>query len=170
MSENQSNIAQDVVGVYKDKGATQVFQNARSMRVSVNRSSKVMQHPLEDGSSVIDHTVINPVEAQLLLILPNEQYRDLYSVIKGLFQARELLTLQTKADNLANMFIADMPHEETPEMMDAIQVVLRLQEAVFFKRQLATAIAPRSTKSATTTKRGEQTGRQSSVAYDLFKK
>lgn len=160
---------QDVVGVFVNKGEEQLFTDARSMRVAINRSSKTMQHPLEDGSSVIDHRVIMPIEGQLLLILGGDQYRDLYSVIKGYFTSGELLTIQTRADSYPNMFISDMPHEETPEMMDAVQMVLRVQEAVFFKKQLQT-IAPRSTRSASTTRRGEQAGRQSSVAYDLFKK
>lgn len=161
--------AQNVVGVFLNGGGTEVFADASTMRLSVDRSSKVMEHPLEDGSMVIDHTVTNPIEAQLVLILPGEKYRDLYSVIRGYFLSRELLTLQTKADSYSNMFISNMPHEETPDMMDAVQMVLGLREAVFFKRQVQT-IAPRSTKSAGTTKRGEQAPQRSSVAYDIFGK
>lgn len=164
-----STFAQDVVGVFRGEGSEQVFTEARSMRVGIDNASKVMEHPLEDGSSVIDHTVSLPIQAQLVLILPNDKYRDLYAVIKGLKASRELLTLQTRADSYPNMFVADMPHEETPDMLDAVQMVLKLREAVFFKRQVQT-IAPRATKSVSTTKRGEQAPRQSSVAYDLFGK
>lgn len=161
--------AQDVTGVFSNDGGEQLFSNARAMRVQVLRDSKVMQHPLENGSSVIDHRVTLPIEAQLLLILPGYQYRDLYGVIKGLFLAGEQMTVLTKVDSFPNMFISKMPHEETPDMMDAVQMVLSLQEAQFFKTQF-NAIAPRAAgKSTTTSKRGEQAPR-SSVAYDIFKK
>lgn len=158
----------DVIGCFKTEGGEQLFENASTMRLQVRREKKVMRHPLENGSSVIDHTVTTPAEGQLLLILPAPAYRDTYAVIKSSFLAGELFTLQTRADSFPNMFIVSMPHEETPEMMDALQVILQVQEAIFFKRQFQ-AITPRATRSTSTTRRGEQAPR-SSVAYDLFAK
>lgn len=165
--------AQDIVGVFDDSGAQQ-FEKARSVRLQVMRDSKSMQHPLEDGSTVVDHRVVLPIEANLLMVLQAEDYRDSYSKMQALFNSGQLLTLQSKTSRYANMYIAAMPHEETSEMLDAVQITISLVEAQFFKSQ-ATASgggrSPRGSKSATTIKRGEQSAKaapQSSTAFKLF--
>lgn len=159
--------AADVVGIFAEDG-TQKFTVARSMRIQTVRSAKAMSHPLETGSSVTDHRVIMPIEAQLLVTLSGDQYAAAYGEIAASFNSGELFTVQCRATSFPNMLIVDMPHEETPEKIDAIDIVLKLQEVQFFKSQAtASNSVARSSKSSNTAKRGEQAPR-SSVAYDIF--
>lgn len=159
----------DVVGVF-DSNGNQKFTQARSMRIQVNPSSQMARHPLETGSSVVDHRIVLPTEAQLLVMLQAADYSNGYGQLRASFNAGEILTVHCKAGVFSNMCIADMPHEETPEMIDLIQVAVKLVETQFFRSQAQAISRPARSRSATTTRRGEQTPQRSSVAYQIFGK
>jgi hypothetical protein len=165
--------AQDVVGIFDAESFEQMFSAAVVMRLQLNPTSKVPQHPLETGETRIDTRISMPVDGQLLLIpnLDRVQPADIYGQIRTVYNSGKLFTIVCKAGTFENMFITGMPHDETPDMQDSLQIVLRVSEALFFKSQ-ATAAAvtpkkPRATKNSSTAKRGEQAPRQS-VAYQIF--
>lgn len=167
----------DVTGLF-DEDFNQMFVEARAMKADVSRASRVMRHPLENGATIADHRVIDPNEIVLLMFLPNDRYRDLYAQIATAFATAKKLTVQTKVGSFPNMFISELPHEETPEFVDLVQVIVKLTEVNFLSMQFE-AIAPAPNKSASkaTVKRGEQapkadtpTEKKSSVAYGWFNK
>lgn len=162
--------AQDVVGVFDAESFEQLFPFAASMRLQLNPTSKVPQHPLETGETRIDTRIAMPIEGQLLLIpdLDLATPADIYGQVRSAYSSGRLMTLVCKAGTFENMFISAMPHDETPDMMDNIQIILRLSEALFFETQATASVRkPRSTKNSNTAKRGEQAPRQS-VAYQIF--
>lgn len=165
--------AQDVVGMFDAESFEQLFPFAVAMRLQLNPTSKVPQHPLETGETRIDTRISMPIEGQLLLIpdLDKVAPADIYGQIRTVYNAGKLFTLVSKAGTFENMFITGMPHDETPDMQDNMQIVLRVSEALFFKTQATAAAAaptkPKATKNASTAKRGEQAPRQS-VAYKIF--
>lgn len=167
----------DVTGIF-DEDFNQLFVDARAMKADVTRTSRVMRHPLENGASIADHRVIEPNEITLLMFLPNDLYRDLYAQIETAFSTAKKLTVQTKVGSFPDMFISDMPHEETPEFVDLVQVALKLTEVKFLTMQFeAVQPAPAKSASKSTVKRGEQapkadppTEKKQSVAYGLFNK
>ena len=163
--------AQDVVGIFDAETFEQLFPFAASMRLQLNPSSKVPQHPLETGESRIDTRISLPIDGQLLLIpdLDRATPGDVYGQIRAAYNASQLMTLVCKAGTFENMFISAMPHDESPDMADNIQIILRLSEAQFFETQATAAAArkPRATKNSNTAKRGEQAPRQS-VAHSIF--
>lgn len=167
----------DVTGVF-DKDYNQVFPLARSMRAAVDRASKPMAHPLEDGSEIIDHRVFLATTIELLLFLPESEYKNIYGQIDAAYKAGQMFTVQTKAASFPNMFISEMPHQETPDFADLVQVALKLHEARFVKTQFE-AIEPRKEASKKTVKSGEKTAKKetedptkkkASVAYKIFNK
>lgn len=172
--------AVDVVGVY-DKDFRQLVPEARSMKAIISRTSKTMDHPLENGATITDHRIIEPVNIELALVLNDENFRSTYRNIFTLFHSAQLLTIQTKTDTFANMLIESMPHDETPEMQTAVAMVLKLKEVILVKTQFQ-ALPPAATGSTSrnqsTVKRGEQTPRaettdtngkkKSSVLYDIL--
>lgn len=168
--------AQDVTGVF-DEDFKQLFPDARAMKADVTRISKPMEHPLETGATVVDHRVIQPIEIALLMFLPNDEYKNIYAQIATAFNAGTVMTVQTKVDSFPSMFIAEMPHEETPEFMSLVQVIVKLKEVRFFKTQFE-AVTPRQSSAKPTVKRGEQAAKpvegppakKASVAYNLFNK
>lgn len=172
MSTGPTN-AQDVVCVLTSD-LQQVFTNARAIKVSVNRSSKAMEHPLETGATVTDHRIILPVTAELSLVLASEDFKAVYQQIGDLYRRGELLTLQTRVGSTSSMLIEKMPHEESGDMIDGVTVALSLKEAMFVTPQFSTLPAKKVRRpgDADTTKRGQQEGTTStkgSILSSWFK-
>lgn len=113
-------------------GFGQQFVNARPMRATVRETSKVMEHPVETGSMIADHHIINPVEIDLPLIVQSQYYAVTYAQIRQNFINATLLTVKTRTGSYQNMIIADMPHEEDAEMYSAISIGLHLKQVLLY--------------------------------------
>jgi hypothetical protein len=109
----------------------QMFADARPLKAHVRETSKVMEHPVETGAVVADHHVINPVEIDLPVVVNAQSYAATYTQMRQAFVNATLLSVKTRVGTYSNMIIADMPHEEDPEMFDAIVVGLRLKQVLF---------------------------------------
>jgi hypothetical protein len=158
-----STAAVDVVGVYTPE-FRQVFPRARPIKAVVKEEAQVMEHPLETGATITDHRIILPVEIELSVILQAIDYRNTYQIIKQLFLNGDLLTVQTKTGIYENQLIAAMPHEEDPEMFDAITIALKLKEAQFVTPQFD--IVPRNPTKKSTVDRGTQQPKTATVANE----
>lgn len=167
-------MAQDVVAVLA-ADFSQVFPNARALKVSIGRASKAMEHPLETGATVIDHRIILPVTAELSMVLSSADYRAVYQQIGDLFRRGELLTVQTRVESFTSMLIEKMPHEESGDIFDGVTVALALKEAKFVTPTFSTLPPSKVArkKDADTTKRGQQqpttSTKQGSVLSSWFK-
>lgn len=149
--------ATDTVALLRKTNFQQVAVKARAMKASVHETSKTMVHPVEDGTEITDHRVIDPVEIELSVLVAGTDYRDTYQQVRTLFQQAELLVVQTRTGSYPDMLIADMPHEEGPDMMDAVPIALRLREVKTVKASYGT-LPPRAVArpaDASTVKRGE---------------
>ena len=157
--------AQDVTGVF-DSSFNQYFKDARTMKVSVTKDKKVMEHPVEDGSTISDHVIFNPIEIELIVFTRRGLEKQVYAQIDTLFKSNTLVTVQTRVDSFKNMLMQGMPHEETTEMTDVVAIVQKFKETRLVKLAYATA-APKAKKNTDTVKRGEQQPK-ASVAYKIF--
>jgi hypothetical protein len=145
--------AYDQVAVF-DQDFNQVFPRARPIKAIVKEEAKVMEHPLETGATIVDHRIILPIEIELSLVLQFADYQDAYNQIKQFYLNATLLIVQTKSGVYPNLLIAAMPHEETPEMYDALAVSLKLQEAQF--ATTTNQFANKNPSQASTVNRGNQ--------------
>jgi len=143
----------DVLGVY-NKDFNQVFRNARAIKAYIKPNSKVMDHPIEDGSVISDHSIFNPIEIELLLILSDSDYRDVYEEIENIYENRELVTVKTFASSYENQVIYDISHEESKDLFDALSMTMKLRQVLFVKPQFSTA--PKNPKNSRTVDRGTQ--------------
>jgi hypothetical protein len=137
MALNDTNIpsaASDVVGVF-DQNFNQVFSTARPVKATVRETSKPMEHPVEQGTVVTDHRIINPNEIELSMILPAGEYRPVYQQIKQYFNSAQLLNVQTRTDTYPNMFIIELPHEEDAEMFDTIPLGIKMKQVLIVSTQ-----------------------------------
>ena len=157
------NASADVVAIF-DENFNQVFENGRPIKAMVNEDSKVMEHPVETGATITDHSIILPVEIELSLILDSENYRNTYQQIKTLFKSRKLLTVQTKTDSYRNMLIQKIPHDEDPELFDVIAIAVSLKEVLFVTAQFGTLPASKvaNKSNASTVQKGEQQAKTAS--------
>jgi len=145
--------ALDVVAVYT-QDFRQVFPRARPIKAVVKEEAKVMEHPLENGSSIIDYRIIQPIEIDLSMILQPADYRNTYLQIKQFFLSATLLVVQTRSGVYSNMLISSLPHEEDPSIYNTIPIALTLKETLFANTQVS--FSPRDPKNSSTVKRGNQ--------------
>lgn len=150
-----STAATDVVGVYKQDTLVQVFSKARPIKAEIKEEAKVMEHPLEDGSTVVDHRIILPVEIELSLVLLYGEYREVYQEIKQIYLNGDLLSAHTKTSVYNNLIIAALPHQEDADMFDAVALALKLREVQFVQTK-SSAIVPLKPKNKATVDRGTQ--------------
>lgn len=149
--------ASDVVGVFT-ADFVQVFERARPLKATIKEDAKVFEHPLETGATITDHRIILPIEIELSLMLQSKDYRNVYNIIKQLFLNATLLVVQTRTGVYENQLISSMPHEEDPELYDAITLALKLKQAQFVEPQFS-SLPPRAVRNksqSSTEKRGEQ--------------
>lgn len=130
----------DIVMVRRADTGEQVFAGARPMSANVYEVAKVLDHPLEDGGTVIDHIVYQPIEIEMPLMVTGADAATLYGEIRELFRGGELLTVQTRALTYDSMILAAMPHDERPEEFDALTITLQLREAIFVKSTYGGAV------------------------------
>lgn len=149
-----SSATMDVVAVLDD-GFAQVFRDARPMKAAVKEEAKLMEHPLEDGSVVTDHMVIQPVEIELSMTLIPETYRETYKEIKEMFRQGKILTVMTRADTYANMIIQGLPHDEVPEIFDTVILSLNLKEVTIVRPEFTAVYKAKAPAQSKTEDRGE---------------
>jgi len=154
-----SSASQDVVGVFDQKTFNQVFTDARPMKAKVNETASVMSHPVEDGTSVTDHKVINPVDIELSMIIDSSDYRSVYKTIKQHFIKSTLLVVQTRTDVYRSMIISAMPHDEDPAIFDSVTIAVKLAEvkfATFTRGRVPTVSKPKDDKNSKTQDTGKK--------------
>lgn len=154
---------QDVVAVLN--GFDQVFRDARPMKASVKEDAKLMEHPVEDGSVITDHMVLQPVEIELTMTLTPETYQETFWEIKDLFHAGTLLTVLTKADTYANMLIQGVPHDEVPEIFDTFTLFVKLKETTIVRAEFAAVYKAKSPAQAKTEDKGEAQPKEKKASW-----
>lgn len=143
----------DAVAVF-DTNFNQLFQNARPIKASVRQNARAMEHPLESGQIITDYRVILPIEIEMSVIVMNQFYQSTYQEILNAFLNSTLLTVQTKTATYQNMIIAEMPHEESPELFDALPMGLRFKQVRVVTQD--STFAPADQTQTTTQTLGEQ--------------
>ena len=127
-------IPSDPVSILDDS-TNQVFTMARAMKINVSPTSKLMDHPIEDGSTRTDFRIINPIEIELSLICTGKDYKSVYQQIKTAWLSGDLFTVNSKADTYVRMMIASIPHDEISEMFDVISISIKMREVIIVETQ-----------------------------------
>ncbi|CNI48481.1 phage baseplate protein [Yersinia pekkanenii] len=147
----------EILGIY-DNDFNLMFENAINMKASIFEGSKLMEHPIEDGSTKTDHKIILPVEIEITLWIPEEHYKDTHAIIKQALHSDSSFQVNTRVGVYSNMMLSEMPHEEAPEQSGAIIITLSLKEAVIVttQYQALTSRKVKDPKDTSTVNRGEQ--------------
>jgi len=150
-------IAADEVFIMEQGSFMPSFPYARPLRLRVIDRAKVMKHPVEDGTTMTDHVVIEPVRIEIQMIFIRD-YRDTHAQMRQAFQDAKLFTVQTKADTYESMVISEFPHEEDTDFWDVLVCNLRLSEARIIKPEYGELSQDKTANSsdASTVNRGSQ--------------
>ena len=145
----------DTVAIF-DQDYNQLFINARAIKATVKEESKVMEHPIETGATIVDHRIILPTEIELALILLSTDYQSVYHQIREYYYNSTLMTIQTRSGIYPNQMIQGMPHEEDPTQYDVLTLILSLKQVQFAVAQYGTT--PKAPANLNTSNRGTQQG------------
>ena len=172
LSQYLATESQDVTGVFT-QSFTQVFRAARPIKAAITPKQDLMKQPLETGATIVDHKVIQPIEAELSLIIPHNQARNTLQEIKQLWSDGTLLIVQTPGDVYDNMVIEALPHEFNADMYNAVAIALKLTQVQY--ATTTTKIVPRNPVNNSTVDRGTQqttdpSEKKNSAAFDLLQK
>jgi hypothetical protein len=176
MANETATASADIVAIF-DQNFNQLFELARPIKATVKEESKLMEHPLETGSTFIDHTILLPVEIEFSIVISRGEYRDVYQRIRQAFHNRELLVVQTKTGQYENQIIQGCPHDESPEMSDTVALALKMREVQLIAAQFD-KLPPRAVRNpsnASTVDKGQQqpktstrAGGRSSILFGVF--
>lgn len=170
------NASADVVAVFRQDTYAQVFEKARPVKATIRETSKVMEHPVENGTVITDHRIVNPIEIDLSVVIAAEDYRDVYQAVRQLFTDATFLVVQTRTATYQRLIISAMPHEEDPAMFDAVGIAVGMKEVIVVSAQYGQLSAGqvKNAPNASTVKTGEQQGTETndtsgSLLYKAFK-
>lgn len=122
------NVASDAVAVF-DGNFNQLFMDARPIRARVGEDSTLFDHTIESGEIITDYSIILPIEIELSLIVEAESYRDMYQEIRDVYTNKTLVTVVTRTATYPDMVLGSMPHDEKPDMYDALPITLHFRQA-----------------------------------------
>jgi hypothetical protein len=145
-------LAVDVVGIFS-QDFKQLFVDARAIKAIVKPSAKVMEHPVENGTTVTDFYVVQPIEIELNIMITTSDYVNIYNQIYNTFINGTLVVIRTRSGQYTNMLIYDMPHQEDPEIYEALAISLKLRE-VQFADTVVGSLQPRKPADKTTVDKG----------------
>lgn len=130
-----SSRAVDVVAIL-GAGYVPLFASARPLSATIFETADLMEHPIENGAVISDHLVVNPIEIAIPLVcIGDANYRTLFPLMRTYFRSGLKVTVMTKAGAYFDMVIIDLPHEETPAAFNAINIAVRLREAIVVTAQ-----------------------------------
>ncbi|MDR0736818.1 MAG: hypothetical protein LBF51_08350 [Zoogloeaceae bacterium] len=147
--------AQDVVAVM-DGEYRPLFELARPAKASVNEYSKLAEHPVESGGTIVDNRVIQPTEIEMMVWVTD--YANTYPRIKQAFNRHELFIVQMRTGIYENMALEAIPHEETAESFDVVEMALKFREVKLVAAQFQSLPPAKvsSKRDASTVDKGEQ--------------
>lgn len=147
--------AYDQVAIFT-QSYQQLFRNARAIKATVKEESKLMEHPVETGATIVDHRIIMPVEIELALVLTASDYKNTYHQIRDYYYNGTLLLVQTRSGIYGNQMIQSIPHEEDPTQYDVLTMILNTKQVIFVSAQFTTS--PKNAANSNTVDRGTQQG------------
>lgn len=121
---------QPKVGIFDNNG-NPALASASIMRMEKNPEILLPEHPLEDGTSTMDHRVIRPIEIRVSLIAEKDNYRSVYADLVNFAKSGALFQIAMRVGTYSNMALSAYPHEENPDMFDAISMELNFRQMLF---------------------------------------
>lgn len=123
---NINSVSQDAIAILDAENFAQLFPLASPMQVVVRELSKVLGFTAEDGAEKSDHIVYLPVEVEIPFLL-TEDMRNVYAAFKQAWKTQQTLVVQTKVDTYSGLIIYEMPHDETSDFGNSVQMTVKLR-------------------------------------------
>ena len=96
--------------------------------VSVNIESDLCDHPIETGQVVTDAAIIQPVSAELNIVMPTAFYTAIFEEVAKYYREKKKIILLTKFGVYSNMVISAMPYRLEHGTVDRPVIALKLRQ------------------------------------------
>jgi hypothetical protein len=156
--------AVDVVAIY-DQNLNQLFPNVRPVKAKIDRKACFPKHPLETGAVIGDHRILQPIEIEMPMIFSSASFYDDYQAILTAYNSNNSLIIQTKVGTFTDMYIQEMPSDESPETIDTVTLIFKFIQ-VFVVQSSSMAISKSPTDAATVNKGYQQGTTQTAPSGD----
>lgn len=108
--------------------------NTVYMSAEINQNSKLMEHPVEDGTVCADYKVKMPTEITVKVTLPAQQYEDILNELQEYKDKGQMIYIETKFGNFRNMQIISIPVQLTVENISRITFSIKFREVLLPRR------------------------------------
>ncbi len=115
--------------------AEYVGLNSVIMYAEVKEPSRIMEHPLENGSVIADNQVQMPVEIRLQIVMPYYRADDIVKELRKLKQTGQLVSVHTQGGVYTDMVFVDIPHREAAENVSRLSFDCTLRQALLVTGQ-----------------------------------
>lgn len=116
---------------FLDADGNQVLETVAIIAAQMSPSVTFSQHKLENGMVVTDNKIVNQTLVSVQIILQSEDYVEIYNEIKTLYEATTNFTLMDRVDFYDDMYLEDMPHEESADIANTIALTLNFRQQQF---------------------------------------
>lgn len=143
--------------IYNSENNTEAFQNVQFFDGSVSDDLKVMEHPREDGTSIVDHIIDDAKSATAKLIISDDDSTSLNEIL-DYYHNRTQLTLKIKNNFYTNFIISSKPVKADPQYYDKTVYELSFKEVLVAQTQYVKMTVPqvKQTRNASTVKTGHK--------------
>lgn len=107
---------------------TPVLQRLHILSLSVSESKSVTNFAVEDGSTRSDHAYDEQTEIVLVCTYSGPDSQAIYSEMRHIYDAGQLLIVQTRNNTYKDMVLAGLPREEPGEIADGTVISLILKQ------------------------------------------
>jgi len=89
---------------------------------SVDMSSDVASHKIEDGNLISDHSVYKPVDVTFTMVFAGQDFSAAYAALKKIYEDKRLVKIVTHSDNYTDMLLYKLPYSSSAEKANTVTI------------------------------------------------
>lgn len=141
------------------------------MSFKAEEPSKLCEHPIENGTVIAEHKILEPRRGTLTIAMPAYLQDIVIRELREYHQKSTPLSVHDVADIYNNMIITNIPHTTDVKTADRLVFTVDMKEVVVVDPQYVALDLEqvKNAKNASTVKNGiKQAKEKTSIAYDII--
>lgn len=170
-TKQQTNILEGSLGALSgiSNFASMIDDSGVVMSAEIIESSKLSEHPLEDGKVSADNKVQLPTEINIQIVLQAQDYKDRLQQIKDYRDNRTMLIVRTNFGVYKNMQIVSIPCNLNVDNVSRVTFNIKLREVLVAENLVEmSADTVADVSNATTQNTGYATGISTELETGAF--
>ena len=157
------------IKVYDQETNDQIFGNVQYIDASVTDDKKMMEHPIEDGSMIIDHIVNDPKQVSMQLLISDDDYSSLNELLDYYYTSSPVV-IKVKNEVFTDLVMSSKPLKVDTNYYDKTTYDLTFKEVQVAVTQYVKMSVPKvkNKKNASKVKVGRKQSNNSAL-FDIVK-